>query len=302
MGQLFTDKEAREVREIYELEDSTLRQVAGRYQCSVTAITNALRQAGGRPRSRSESLLLVHGRAREDFAITEGQEIREMYEVDGRTLPWIAKRYSCSRAWIENAVKYAGGCLRTYSEAARMAYKTGRQEPARRFADSEEECIAVIYDVGKKSTRAIAQAYNCSRHCIADTVQRRGRKIRSLLEAASLCNPVGATVNSTGYPQVLLSRLEGEAHDVAAQMVQSGRYIARHRLVMALHLHRPLLPTEIVHHRDGDKSNFDLGNLELLTRRIHTTAWGNPYYQKWQETLSEIRELKAKVEKEVCRD
>jgi hypothetical protein len=39
-----------------------------------------------------------------------------------------------------------------------------------------------------------------------------------------------------------------------------------HRLVMAQHLGRALLPTESVHHRDGNRRNNALTNLELWSR------------------------------------
>jgi len=42
-----------------------------------------------------------------------------------------------------------------------------------------------------------------------------------------------------------------------------------HRLVMEQHLGRYLLPTEIVHHRDSNRQNNDISNLEMRTRRTH---------------------------------
>lgn len=42
-----------------------------------------------------------------------------------------------------------------------------------------------------------------------------------------------------------------------------------HRRVMEAHLGRPLSPTEIVHHKDRNKQNNLLSNLELTNRRDH---------------------------------
>lgn len=42
------------------------------------------------------------------------------------------------------------------------------------------------------------------------------------------------------------------------------RYVLEHRLVMEKAIGRYLLPTEVVHHRDGDLANNELSNLYLF--------------------------------------
>lgn len=49
----------------------------------------------------------------------------------------------------------------------------------------------------------------------------------------------------------------------------NGKLIRLHRYLMEKHLGRKLLPTEIVHHKDGNKHNNDLSNLEITNRSDH---------------------------------
>ena len=58
-------------------------------------------------------------------------------------------------------------------------------------------------------------------------------------------------------------------------------YVLKHRYVVEQSLGRLLSPDEIVHHKDGDKKNNELWNLEVTTQHNHAVHHRKTNGRKW---------------------
>jgi hypothetical protein len=98
------------------------------------------------------------------------------------------------------------------------------------------------------------------------------------------------------YLQVRLER-----GDFFFSMCASGPYVLEHRLVMAKHLGRCLHKWEVVHHKNGIKTDNRIENLELSTWGEHSRNHGKGYGDGYKKGLLEgrsrqIQELKQLIE------
>lgn len=69
----------------------------------------------------------------------------------------------------------------------------------------------------------------------------------------------------------------------------NGKKVDEHRYIMEQYLGRELARDEVVHHKDGDKSNNKIENLELMSLSEHTRQHqtGNTPSEETRQKLSE---------------
>lgn len=106
----------------------------------------------------------------------------------------------------------------------------------------------------------IASRHHLSPTFVSRTLQEQGCETRGRRTAGKLATLIkGYSVRNDGYRLVVVP-----ADSPFASMRRGGRnYVLEHRLVMAQHLGRPLRSVERVHHRNGDRADNRIENLEL---------------------------------------
>jgi hypothetical protein len=84
-------------------------------------------------------------------------------------------------------------------------------------------------------------------------------------------------LNAQGYVRVSI-QLDDPLIPMAQSRGPFHAYVLEHRLVVARWLGRPLLASEQVHHRNGNKQDNRLENLELWNRRQPTGVRAADYH------------------------
>lgn len=181
------------------------------------------------------------------------REICRKY-ADGESANALAVWYSCSDWTITDILRRNGQAVRA-SKNPNLHPPTEEEiaEVLRRFdAEELQEDIVRSMRFGKPTVRRII--IESGRDPKRSRLLARHREKHPMWKG-------GRTVDSQGY--VWVRPIEADL--VFVTKLQNG-YVHEHRLVMAKAIGRPLLSIENVHHKNGDREDNRITNLELWSR------------------------------------
>lgn len=211
------------------LAGNSLKKIADREDTYVEAVRKVLIRHGVERRPHVKRLFTPEG---EDKMIAQ--------YLDGASLSSLATEYRCTFQGVARILERRGVSRRR------------RGNPGYSLTPEQDAQIVTAYEEGAR-VADVAKRFQVNMLYVSRCLKEAGVKVRSYGDYQDGRAIVG------GYVWVLVP----EDSPFASMRWEPQGYVPEHRLVMAQHLGRPLRPTETVHHKDGDKANNDLGNLEL---------------------------------------
>lgn len=123
----------------------------------------------------------------------------------------------------------------------------------------EQELQIILEIQSGEMKKNIAKKYGCGRNTIGQILRRHDIEPIHSGPGHHLWKG-GEHINKDGYVFIKIP-----SDDPYISMAKSDRYIMKHRYIMAQYLGRSLLPhpIETVHHKDLNKQNNNISNLQL---------------------------------------
>jgi hypothetical protein len=135
-----------------------------------------------------------------------------------------------------------------------------------------EKGIAALYSNGQ-SLRIVAEFFKVSHEYVRQVLKENGVTIRSYKKETPV--KIGDKRTTGGYVDIFLGKSNPSAN--------KDGWAKEHRVIMERHLNRKLEIWEVVHHKNRNKKDNRIENLEVMASHDHPTCLDCPYYKFYLE-------------------
>lgn len=184
------------------------------------------------------------------------------------------------------------GCDTLYQLAGKtLNCNTCGQEFTTRYVGREVKfCSHACYGISRRKPKIEVECGRCDKSFLVfpGEIARAKRLGRQKVYCSRSCRARDRRRSFNSYAHLRLS----DDHSYRAMATANG-LILEHRLAMAQHIGRLLLPHEDVHHLNGNRSDNRIENLELWTR-------SHPKGQRVEEKIAWARSFLAEYGIETC--
>lgn len=196
---------------------------------------------------------------------------------------------------IRRVCQHCGASYETYP-SIRLKYCTSNcaNEAKRKGAPITCEQCGVVFNAPPSQQRRF-----CSKSCARTALNLTEANPAYQRDISGTNNPMhGKGMNGTANPMYGLRKEQSPRWKGGRKVRRDGyvlvvapddhpapadthtasglKYILEHRLVMEQHIGRYLLPSEVVHHIDGNPSNNAIDNLQLFSSQSEHVRIGHP--------------------------
>jgi transposase-like protein len=164
-----------------------------------------------------------------------------------------------SMAQTAKAVGVTAGTVKSHLRRRGIEIDSARRK--RRHTPQQEEEAVRLYQSGARPTDIVETVGLASYDSLYSILKKHG--VRTRLSTGRNANDWEEYVNREGYVVVKVPADWKYLDTMRGGHGGNGLWLPKHRVVMANHLGRGLRPEEHVHHKDGNRANNEIENLQL---------------------------------------